>query len=102
MQSRVIILSGPPGAGKSTTARTVAATYTKAVHLHTDDFWGYIASGYIAPYLPESDPQNHTVVRAIAAAASPSLMAGTPSWSTVSWDRGCSTITAEQHKNTQQ
>lgn len=69
MQSRVIILSGPPGAGKSTTARTVAATYTKAVHLHTDDFWGYIASGYIAPYLPESDPQNHTVVRAIAAAA---------------------------------
>ncbi|WDF35227.1 AAA family ATPase (plasmid) [Arthrobacter agilis] len=69
MRSAVIVLSGPPGAGKSTTARTVAATYPKAVHLHTDDFWRYIVSGHIAPYLPNSDPQNQTVVRALVATA---------------------------------
>jgi adenylate kinase family enzyme len=65
----VIVLSGPPGAGKSTTARTVASTYPMAAHLHMDDFWRYIVSGHIAPYLPDSDSQNQTVVRAIAATA---------------------------------
>ena len=69
MRGSVIVLTGPPGAGKSTTARTLAGTFGKAVHLHTDDFWHYIVAGAIPPYLPESDEQNHTVVRAIVNAA---------------------------------
>jgi hypothetical protein len=39
------------------------------VHLHTDDFWHYIVSGAIPPYLPESDDQNQTVMRVIRSAA---------------------------------
>lgn len=69
MSADVIILTGPPGAGKSTTARELAATYHRSVHLHTDDFWHYIASGAIPPYLPESDEQNRVVMRVIQQAA---------------------------------
>lgn len=69
MRGDVIILTGPPGAGKSTTARALAGRFSKAVHLHTDDFWHYIVTGAIPPYLPESDAQNHTVVQVIVNAA---------------------------------
>jgi len=61
----VIILTGPPGSGKSTTARALAPLYPRSVHLHTDDFWDYIVSGAVPPYLPESDDQNQTVMRVI-------------------------------------
>lgn len=66
----ILILTGPPGAGKTTVARRLAETAGgPAVHLHTDDFYAAIKSGYILPWLPESNAQNTTVSRAIAAAA---------------------------------
>lgn len=65
----VIVLTGPPGSGKTTTARQLAVQFDRAVHLHTDDFWHAVVSGAVPPYLPEADAQNHTVVRAIVAAA---------------------------------
>lgn len=69
MVADVVLLSGPPGAGKSTAAHALAAGLDRAVHLHTDDFWRFIVAGSIAPYLPSSDEQNHTVMEAIRAAA---------------------------------
>lgn len=65
----ILILAGPPGAGKSTVARRIATSYRLGVHLHTDDFWDYISAGAIPPYLPESDAQNQTVMSVIAGAA---------------------------------
>lgn len=65
----VIILTGPPGAGKSTLAAKLARCSSKGVHLHTDDFWHYIVSGAIPPYDPASGAQNQTVMDVIAGAA---------------------------------
>ncbi|MGQ3382123.1 AAA family ATPase [Glutamicibacter sp. TV12E] len=69
MSADALILTGPPGAGKTTTARALARTYPRCVHLRTDDFWHCIASGAIPPYLPEADEQNQTVMRVIRQAA---------------------------------
>lgn len=69
MGTSIIVLTGPPGAGKTTVARRLAGTFQRAVHLHTDDFWHSIVSGGIPPYLPEADDQNQTVLDVIAGAA---------------------------------
>jgi adenylate kinase family enzyme len=65
----VIVLTGPPGAGKSTVARLLADSLPSSVHLHSDDFWHYIRQGRIAPYLPQAHHQNQTVIDALAQAA---------------------------------
>ena len=57
MSERVIIATGPPGADKSTIAARLARSYSKGVHLHTDDFWHYIVSGVIPSYEPETEMQ---------------------------------------------
>jgi len=66
----LIILTGPPGAGKTTVAERLAAEADRpTVHLVTDRFYGFIRAGGIAPYLPEAQHQNEVVIATIAAAA---------------------------------
>ena len=65
----LLILTGPPGAGKSTIGGRVARRHSRAVHLHTDDFWAYIVAGSIPPYEAAASEQNQTVMRVIAEAS---------------------------------
>jgi len=70
LPGNILILTGSPGAGKSTTARSlVTASAGPAVHLHSDDFWHFIRKGAIPPYLPASRHQNEVVMSVLAQAA---------------------------------
>ena len=66
----ILILTGPPGAGKSTIARTLAAEGPGLrVWLHADDFWAAIGAGAIEPWRAEAHGQNTVVMSAVASAA---------------------------------
>ncbi|MBR7618584.1 AAA family ATPase [Phenylobacterium sp. 20VBR1] len=71
MPGRIILLTGPPGAGKTTTAPLLCANAPGplAVHLETDVFYRSIKKGWLAPWTPESHRQNQVVVEAILATA---------------------------------
>ena len=66
----ILLLSGSPGSGKTTTAEMLARQPgVPKVHLHSDDFWGYIKHGHIDPWLPESHAQNVMIMQIAAEVA---------------------------------
>lgn len=70
-QGRIVVITGAPGTGKSTTSAIIAkeSDMEKSVHMHTDDFYHYLSKGAIAPHLPESKEQNLIVIEAFLEAA---------------------------------
>lgn len=67
--SHIVIISGPPGAGKSSVAESLCERYDRTVHLKTDELYASIRMGFISPWKPESDRQNHMISHATARAA---------------------------------
>lgn len=64
----VIIVTGPPGAGKSTVSRLVADSFGSSVYVPGDWFFGLWRSGAIDPWLPQALPQTSVAASAAAAA----------------------------------
>ena len=67
--AHLVVVAGPPGAGKSTVARLVAAQLDPSVCLESDWLWTTVVNGFIPPWEPESHEQNRTIVRAAGSLA---------------------------------
>ena len=65
----LLVVTGPPGAGKSTVSRRLADAFDPSVLVEGDAFFGFLATGAIQPWLPESDLQNEIVTEAAASCA---------------------------------
>jgi cytidylate kinase len=64
----LLVVTGPPGAGKSTIAALVADRLPRSVLIEGDAFFAFLRQGAIEPWLPESNAQNQIVTEAAAVA----------------------------------
>jgi len=72
----VLILTGPPGVGKTSAAVLLADRFPRAVHLESDRFFSFIRGGFVEPWRPESQQQNELVMRLVGEAAAGYARAG--------------------------
>ena len=63
----ILILTGPPGAGKTTVGALIAAEPPLAAHIRSDWFWTTIVNGHIPPWERAADAQNRAVIQAATA-----------------------------------
>src|ERR687889_665105 len=64
----IVVVTGPPGAGKSATADRLADLLDPSALVPGDAFFGFLRNGTIAPWLEEAHAQNASVIQAAGAA----------------------------------
>jgi hypothetical protein len=64
----VLVISGPPGAGKSAVAAMAADSFDLSILVKGDAFFSFLRRGAVEPWLPESAAQNDVVTAAAGAA----------------------------------
>ncbi len=67
--SQLIVVTGPPGAGKTTVARALVQLFDPSALVAGDDFFSFVQRGHLPPWTVAAHPQNEVVVAAAAAAA---------------------------------
>lgn len=67
--AQIVIISGPPGSGKSGVCESLCERYDRTVHLRTDEMYGWIRMGSRRPWVAGAERQNAMVSRAAARAA---------------------------------
>lgn len=72
----LIVVSGPPGAGKSTVAAALADLFERSALVAGDVFFDFVVNGAVLPWLPGSHEQNEVITQAAAMAAGRYLAGG--------------------------
>jgi predicted ABC-type ATPase len=65
----LVVVTGPPGAGKSVVSEELAKKWQPSALVSGDASFGMIKQGYILPWLPQARHQNSAIIEAAAAAA---------------------------------
>lgn len=71
-----MIVTGPPGSGKTAVARALADADKRSAHVESDSFFRFLRAGFIPPYEPESAGQNEIVMDIVADAVAGYARAG--------------------------
>ena len=75
-QPFLLILTGPPGAGKSTIGGLIAREFDRSVCIESDWHWTTIVNGFVVQWKTEADAQNQAVIRSFMASASRMVQGG--------------------------